>query len=118
VADAGNLGASRSLIVGPSKEAAVAAAREYLEKTFAMYRAWAMQEKSMAPLQLGFDVALDDWTVHGTPRDCLETLARARELGLDRVGFTIYSLPRDVQARIDDLAMIAEQIVRPAAALP
>jgi exoribonuclease II len=83
-----------------------------------MYRAWAMQEKSMAPLQLGFDVALDDWTVHGTPRDCLETLARARELGLDRVGFTIYSLPRDVQARIDDLAMIAEQIVRPAAALP
>jgi alkanesulfonate monooxygenase SsuD/methylene tetrahydromethanopterin reductase-like flavin-dependent oxidoreductase (luciferase family) len=118
VADAGNLGASRSLIVGPSKEAAVAAAREYLEKTFAMYRAWEMQEKSMAPLQLGFDVALDDWTVHGTPRDCLETLARARELGLDRVGFTIYSLPRDVQARIDDLAMIAEQIVRPAAALP
>jgi alkanesulfonate monooxygenase SsuD/methylene tetrahydromethanopterin reductase-like flavin-dependent oxidoreductase (luciferase family) len=118
VADAGSLGASRSLIVGPSKEAAVAAAREYLEKTFAMYRAWAMQEKSMAPLQLGFDVALDDWTVHGTPRDCLETLARARELGLDRVGFTIYSLPRDVQARIDDLAMIAEQIVRPAAALP
>jgi alkanesulfonate monooxygenase SsuD/methylene tetrahydromethanopterin reductase-like flavin-dependent oxidoreductase (luciferase family) len=118
VADAGNLGASRSLIVGPSKEAAVAAAREYLEKTFAMYRAWEMQEKSMAPLQLGFDVALDDWTVHGTPRDCLETLARARELGLDRVGFTIYSLPRDVQARIDYLAMIAEQIVRPAAALP
>jgi alkanesulfonate monooxygenase SsuD/methylene tetrahydromethanopterin reductase-like flavin-dependent oxidoreductase (luciferase family) len=118
VADAGSLGASRSLIVGPSKEAAVAAAREYLEKTFAMYRAWAMQEKSMAPLQLGFDVALDDWTVHGTPRDCLETLARARELGLDRVGFTIYSLPRDVQARIDYLAMIAEQIVRPAAALP
>jgi alkanesulfonate monooxygenase SsuD/methylene tetrahydromethanopterin reductase-like flavin-dependent oxidoreductase (luciferase family) len=118
VADAGNLGASRSLIVGPSKEAAVAAAREYLEKTFAMYRAWEMQEKSMAPLQLGFDVALDDWTVHGTPRDCLETLARARELGLDRFGFTIYSLPRDVQARIDYLAMIAEQIVRPAAALP
>jgi alkanesulfonate monooxygenase SsuD/methylene tetrahydromethanopterin reductase-like flavin-dependent oxidoreductase (luciferase family) len=112
----GSIGASRSLIVGASKEAAVAAAREYLAKTFAMYRAWEMQEKTMAPLQLGFDSALDDWTVNGTPRDCLETIARARALGLDRIGFTIYSLPRDVQARIDYLAMIAEQIVRPACA--
>jgi alkanesulfonate monooxygenase SsuD/methylene tetrahydromethanopterin reductase-like flavin-dependent oxidoreductase (luciferase family) len=110
----GSIGASRSLIVGASKDAALAAAREYLEKTFAMYRAWAMQEKTMASLQLSFDTALDDWTVNGTPRDCVETLARAREMGLDKIGFTIYSLPRDVQARIDYLAMIAEQIVRPA----
>ena len=113
----GSIGASRSLIVGASKEAAVAAAREYLEKTFAMYRAWEMQEKTMASLQLSFDTALDDWTVNGTPRDCLEAIARARDMGLDKIGFTIYSLPRDVQARIDYLAMIAEQIVRPAAAL-
>ena len=115
--DPGSIGASRSLIVGASKEAAVAAAREYLERTFAMYRTWEMQETTMAPLQLSFDTALDDWTVNGTPRDCLETIARARERGLDKIGFTIYSLPRDAQARIDYLAMIAEQIVRPAAAL-
>ena len=37
--------------------------------------------------------------------------------GLDRIGFTIYSLPREVKARIDYLRMIAEEIVRPAAAL-
>src|SRR5439155_1631614 len=109
----GSVGASRSLIVGTSKEAAVAAAREYLEKTFAMYRAWDMQERTMASLQLSFDAALDDWTVHGSPHDCVEVLQRAREMGLDRIGLSIYSLPRDVAARIDYLRMIAEEILRP-----
>jgi alkanesulfonate monooxygenase SsuD/methylene tetrahydromethanopterin reductase-like flavin-dependent oxidoreductase (luciferase family) len=112
----GSIGASRSLIVGADKESARAAAREYLEKTFTMYRTWQMQEKTMAPLQLSSDIALDDWTVHGAPRDCVETVERARELGVDKIGFTIYSLPRDVQARIDYLQMIAEQILRPAGA--
>ena len=114
---AGSLGASRSLIVGTDRDTARAAAREYLEKTFAMYRTWEMQEKAMAPLQLSFDSALDDWTVHGSPRDCVETLRRGREMGLDKIGFTIYSLPREVQARVDYLQMIAEEILRPAGAL-
>src|SRR5207249_3723150 len=47
--------ASRSLIVGASKEAARAAARGYLERTFAMYRSWQMQEPSM--VRLGEDSA-------------------------------------------------------------
>jgi alkanesulfonate monooxygenase SsuD/methylene tetrahydromethanopterin reductase-like flavin-dependent oxidoreductase (luciferase family) len=115
--NAGTVGASRSLIVGSSKETAAAAARAYLEKTFAMYRAWEMQEGTMAPLQLGFEAALDDWTVHGSPQDCVEALERARALGLERVGVTIYSLPREVKARIDYLAMIAEDILRPLGAL-
>src|SRR5437867_985588 len=114
----GSVGASRSLIVAADKTAALAAAREYLEKTFAMYRRWEMQESTMVPLQLDFDTALDDWTVNGSPRDCVETLARAREMGLDKVGFTIYSLPREVRARIDYLQMIAEEVVKPAGALP
>jgi alkanesulfonate monooxygenase SsuD/methylene tetrahydromethanopterin reductase-like flavin-dependent oxidoreductase (luciferase family) len=109
--------ASRSLIVGASKEAARTAARGYLERTFSMYRRWEMQEPSMVPLQLDFDTNLDDWTINGTPRECLETIARARERGLDGIGFTIYSLPREVKARIEYLRMIAEEIIRPAAAL-
>ena len=113
----GFVGASRSLIVAADKAAALAAARSYLERTFAMYRTWEMQESTMVSLQLGFDTPLDDWTVNGSPRDCVETLARAREMGLDQVGFTIYSLPREVRARIDYLQMIAEEIVRPAGAL-
>ena len=96
---------------------AAATARAYLEKTFAMYRTWAMQEPTMMNLQLGFDVPLESWTVAGTPTDCVETLARARAMGVDGVGFTIYSLPREVKARVEYLQMIAEEILRPAGAL-
>lgn len=109
--------ASRSLIVGASKKAARDAARAYLERTFTMYRTWQMQEPTMVPLQLDFDKSLDDWTINGSPADCRETIARAREMGLDGIGVTIYSLPREAKARIDDLGMIAEEIVRPASAL-
>jgi alkanesulfonate monooxygenase SsuD/methylene tetrahydromethanopterin reductase-like flavin-dependent oxidoreductase (luciferase family) len=112
-ASPGYVGASRSLIVGASKESAAAAARGYLEKTFAMYRAWRMQEPTMGQLRLGFEASLEEWTIHGTPDDCVETLERARALGVERIGFTIYSLPSDVRARIEYLQMIAEQIVAP-----
>jgi alkanesulfonate monooxygenase SsuD/methylene tetrahydromethanopterin reductase-like flavin-dependent oxidoreductase (luciferase family) len=112
-ASPGYVGASRSLIVGVSKESAAAAARGYLEKTFAMYRAWRMQEPTMGQLRLGFEASLEEWTIHGTPDDCVETLERARALGVERIGFTIYSLPSDVRARIEYLQMIAEQIVAP-----
>jgi alkanesulfonate monooxygenase SsuD/methylene tetrahydromethanopterin reductase-like flavin-dependent oxidoreductase (luciferase family) len=105
------------MIVGQSKDAAHTAAREYLERTFRMYRTWGMQERSMVELQLGFEKDLDDWTINGTPAQCLETIARARALGLDGIGLTIYSLPREVKARIEYLRMISEEIVRPATAL-
>ncbi len=114
----GTVGASRSLIVGKSKEDGKAAAHAYLEKTFAMYRNWGMQEPTMAELQLDFDRSLDAWTINGSPADCVETIERARELGLDGIGFTIYSLPRDVQARTDYLQMIADDILRPVGATP
>ncbi len=107
--------ASRSMIVGASKDAARAAARDYLERTFRMYRTWGMQESSMVPLQLGFDVSLDDWTINGTPADCRETIERGRAMGLDGIGLTIYSLPREVKARIDYLRMIADEILSPVA---
>src|SRR5215467_13199645 len=107
------LGTSRSLIVGKNKEDATRAAHQYVEKTFNMYRSWEMQEKDMVPLQLEFDRSLDDWALVGSPKDCVEKLLAIREsAGLDRVGFTIYSLPRELQARIDYLRMIAEEIVR------
>lgn len=108
----GMLGASRCLIVGTNKDDAAARARDYVAKTFANYKRWRMQESTMVPLQLDFDAGLDVWTIHGSPADCVETLQRAREeIGLEYIGFTIYSLPVDVQARIDYLQMIAEDIV-------
>jgi alkanesulfonate monooxygenase SsuD/methylene tetrahydromethanopterin reductase-like flavin-dependent oxidoreductase (luciferase family) len=116
LATAGRTLASRSLIVGASKEAARAAAQAYLERTFAMYRGWAMQEPTMVPLRLGFDGSLDDWTINGTAAQCVEAIARARALGLDGIGLSIYSLPREASARIEYLQMIADDIVRPATA--
>ncbi len=108
----GMLGASRSLIVGRDKADAAAKAQGYLEKTFSNYKRWRMQERTMVPLQLDFESGLDAWTIHGSPRDCLDTIHWAREeAGLAYIGFTIYSLPTDVQARIDYLRMIAEEIV-------
>jgi alkanesulfonate monooxygenase SsuD/methylene tetrahydromethanopterin reductase-like flavin-dependent oxidoreductase (luciferase family) len=109
--------ASRSLILGASKEAARAAARTYLERTFAMYRGWQMQEPGMVELQLGFESSLDDWTINGSPAECREAIERAHAMGLDGIGLTIYSLPREAAARIDYLAMIADELVRPAAKL-
>ena len=79
--DPGYVSASRSLIVGASKEAARAAAREYLERTLSMYRTWQMQESTMVELQLSPDVPLDDWTVNGSPEDCVEAIARAPRWG-------------------------------------
>jgi alkanesulfonate monooxygenase SsuD/methylene tetrahydromethanopterin reductase-like flavin-dependent oxidoreductase (luciferase family) len=117
-AESGNAGpgqvlASRCLMVGTSKEDAAARARRYLERTFAMYSAWSMQEATMVPLRLDFERGLDEWTICGSAADCVETIARARdEIGLDGIGFTIYSLPRSVEERIDYLQMIAEEIVR------
>jgi len=114
----GTIAASRSLIVGASKEAAAAAAREFLEKTFTQYRTWDMQERTMVPLRLGFDTSLDDWAVYGSPKDCVEALERGRALGLDGVGLTMYSLPKDVQERRDYLHMVSEQVLRPLGATP
>lgn len=108
----GMQGASRSLVVGRDKTDAESRGREYVEKTFANYRRWRMQEKTMVELQLDFDAGLDAWSIHGDPRDCVEKIQWAHETcGLDRIGFSIYSLPVDVQARIDYLQMIAEEIV-------
>ncbi|HEX8966968.1 MAG TPA: LLM class flavin-dependent oxidoreductase [Chloroflexota bacterium] len=112
--DVGVVGASRCLMVGSSKEEAATQARDYLRKTFNMYNTWQMQESGMVSLQLDSGVALDDWTVHGSPSDCVETLLRAEsEAGLNAVGFTIYSLPRSVSERIEYLQRIAEDIVAP-----
>lgn len=108
----GALGASRCLMVGKNKEDAASRAGEYLEKTFRMYTRWQMQESSMVSLQLDSDRSLDDWTIYGSPEDCVETILRARdEIGLNGIGFTMYSLPADPQGRIDYLHMIAEEIV-------
>jgi alkanesulfonate monooxygenase SsuD/methylene tetrahydromethanopterin reductase-like flavin-dependent oxidoreductase (luciferase family) len=112
-ASPGILGASRALLLGKDRDEAARIGRAYLERTFANYRSWAMQEPTMVPLALSFDRPLEDWTVHGAPQDCVETLLHARdELGLTHVSLTIYNLPRELPARLDYLQHVAETICR------
>ena len=110
---AGVLGASRALLLGKDQEDAARIGRAYLERTFANYRAWEMQEATMVPLALSFDRPLQDWTVHGSTADCVETLLRAREeMGLTHISLTMYNLPRELPARLDYLERVAEEILR------
>jgi len=68
----------------------------------------------MVRLQLDSSTGLDEWTIHGSPADCVETIERAREqCGLNAIGLTVYSLPRSPQERIEYLQRIAEEIVAP-----
>jgi alkanesulfonate monooxygenase SsuD/methylene tetrahydromethanopterin reductase-like flavin-dependent oxidoreductase (luciferase family) len=109
----GTLGASRALLLGNDRADAARIGRAYLERTFANYRSWEMQESTMVPLALSFDRPLQDWTVHGSTADCVETLLRAHdETGLSDVSFTMYNLPRDLSARLEYLQRVSEEIVR------
>jgi alkanesulfonate monooxygenase SsuD/methylene tetrahydromethanopterin reductase-like flavin-dependent oxidoreductase (luciferase family) len=109
----GVLGASRALLLGRDQEDAARVGRTYLERTFANYQAWSMQEATMVPLALSFDRPLQDWTVHGSTADCVETLLRAREeMGLTHISLTMYNLPRELPARLDYLQRVAEEILR------
>lgn len=113
----GIIGASRSLILGSDRADAARRAKAYLERTFTTYLTWQMQETTMVPLQLSFEKRLEDWTIHGSPKDCVETILRGREeTGLTHISFTIYSLPRELTARLDTLHLIAEEILRPVGA--
>ena len=109
----GILGASRALLLGQDRADAARIGRAYLERTFANYRTWEMQESTMVPLALSFDRPLDDWTVHGSTADCVETLLRAREeMGLTDISLTMYNLPRELSARLEYLQRVAEEILR------
>jgi len=113
IASPGILGASRALLLGKDKSDAAQIGRAYLERTFANYRAWEMQESTMVPLALSFDRPLDDWTVNGSPADCVETLLRVREkLGLTHISLTMYNLPRELSGRLEYLERVSEEIVR------
>jgi alkanesulfonate monooxygenase SsuD/methylene tetrahydromethanopterin reductase-like flavin-dependent oxidoreductase (luciferase family) len=109
----GVLGASRALLLGKDQEDAARIGRAYLERTFANYRAWEMQEATMVPLALSFDRPLQDWTVHGSTADCVETLLRAREeTGLTDISFTMYNLPRELPARLEYLERVSAEILQ------
>jgi hypothetical protein len=113
IASTGMLGASRALLLGTDQADAARIGRAYLERTFANYRTWEMQEATMVPLALSFDRPLQDWTVHGSTADCVETLLHARdEMRLSHISLTMYNLPRELSGRLEYLERVSEDILR------
>jgi alkanesulfonate monooxygenase SsuD/methylene tetrahydromethanopterin reductase-like flavin-dependent oxidoreductase (luciferase family) len=112
-ADPGIVGAGRVLFVGRDKGDTKRVAQGKLEAVFKQYQSWNMQERTMVPIAVSFDTALDDWAINGSPADCVETLQRAREdYGLTHVGLNVYSLPLDRAGRLEHLELISSEIRR------
>jgi hypothetical protein len=42
----------------------------------------------MVELELSHDAPLDDWTINGSPDGCVEAIARASAMGLERIPST------------------------------
>lgn len=109
----GIIGASRGVMVSKDRETAVAEGRAYMERTFAMYGGWSMQERSMIGLQLSSD-NLDDWAIFGSADDCVATIQRVeRDVGLSHISISCYNLPRDPDARVEHVQRLGEEVVRP-----
>lgn len=108
----GIIGSSRSVMLARDRDTAVADARAYMERTFAMYSGWSMQEKSMVDLQLTADT-VDDWAIVGSAADCIATIERAeREVGLTHISLSCYNLPREPGARVEYVQRLGEEVVR------
>jgi alkanesulfonate monooxygenase SsuD/methylene tetrahydromethanopterin reductase-like flavin-dependent oxidoreductase (luciferase family) len=75
----------REVFVADTREEAVARARPYLERKYAVYADWG-QDRVMPgqeSFRAAFDVLADDRFVIGTPDDCLAALVPWLELGID-----------------------------------
>jgi len=108
----GIIGSSRSLMLARDRAGALAEAKAYMERTFAMYSGWEMQEKSMVPLQLSAE-NVDEWAILGSPDDCAATISRIeREVGLTHISLSCYNLPADGSARVDYVRRLGEDVVR------
>ena len=71
-----------------------------------------VDEAGLDNLQASIDAAQDEGDTKLANRLYREQMGvEPEEAGLESIGFTIYSLPTDVQARIDYLHMIAEEII-------
>jgi hypothetical protein len=83
-----------------------------MERTFAMYGGWSMQEKSMVPLQLSMDT-VDQWAIFGSAADCVAAIQRVeREVGLTHISLSCYNLPTDSSARVEYVTRLGEEVVR------
>jgi alkanesulfonate monooxygenase SsuD/methylene tetrahydromethanopterin reductase-like flavin-dependent oxidoreductase (luciferase family) len=111
----GTVGLNRTISIAPTYEEArrAAEARETASSTY--YSRWGMREASMSAMGLEEGRDLTEWTIVGTPADCLaEIHCRNEEIGIDFVGLNFANMPADLAARRDYLQWVSEEVLAPA----
>jgi alkanesulfonate monooxygenase SsuD/methylene tetrahydromethanopterin reductase-like flavin-dependent oxidoreductase (luciferase family) len=111
----GTVGLNRTMSVAPTHEEARRAAEAREAASSAYYSRWGMREASMSSMGLEEGRDLSEWTIVGTPQDCVEAIRRGdAEVGIDFIGLNFANLPGDVAARRDYLQWVSEEVLRPA----
>jgi alkanesulfonate monooxygenase SsuD/methylene tetrahydromethanopterin reductase-like flavin-dependent oxidoreductase (luciferase family) len=108
----GLVGVNRNISVAPTYEAADAAARSRVARAASYYGPWGMQEASTVDTVLDAERDPRDWSIVGTPADCVESILRCRdELGIDFMAFGFANLPSDHSARKEYVQYLAEEVL-------
>lgn len=108
----GMVGVNRNISVAPTFEEADRAARARVTEAAKYYGAWGMQEASTIDMVLDAERDPRDWSIVGTPEDCVEAISRHREdIGIDFIGLGLASLPKDHSARKEHVQYLAEEVL-------
>ena len=111
----GTVGLNRTISVAPTHGAARKAAEARESASSVYYSRWGMREASMSSMGLEEGRDLTEWTIVGTPADCVaEIRRRDDEIGIDFIGLNFANLPGDVAARRDYLQWVSEEVLAPA----
>ena len=109
----GMLGMHRAVAMSTNREIAASEARAVGERKGAMYGGWGMQENSVVDLGLDRNRPIHEWTIMGSPSECLETLARTeREDRVLYAGLTFINFPAEHSARMEYLQRFSEEVIR------
>lgn len=77
-----------------------------------MYTSFNMQEATTVDLGLGGPRELNEWAIVGSPEDCAETINRCHERhGIDYLGLARLNMPKGLNARLEHLQLISEELL-------
>jgi alkanesulfonate monooxygenase SsuD/methylene tetrahydromethanopterin reductase-like flavin-dependent oxidoreductase (luciferase family) len=113
----GVVGLNRTMAVGRTHEEAYRAAAAREAASSAYYTKWGMKEATMSGMGLQEGRNFTEWTIVGTPEECVEQLRRQDEaIGIDFVGLNFANMPNERSARRDYLQWVSEEVLIPAGA--
>jgi alkanesulfonate monooxygenase SsuD/methylene tetrahydromethanopterin reductase-like flavin-dependent oxidoreductase (luciferase family) len=107
----GVLGANRNISIAPTFEEADRAARAAVARSREYYGKWGMNEPTTVDMVLDPERDPLEWSIVGTPDDCVEQLQRYnRETGIEFIGAGLVNMPKDHSARLEYLQYVSETV--------